>query len=56
MAMTTISNNHCFFWPDGPISLLKAKYDTSKLESAEIPTYRMRINGILTVRPINIPI
>jgi hypothetical protein len=39
----------------GPISLLKAKYETSRLAIALRPTTRMRTSGTMAVRPMNRP-
>ena len=45
----------CFFCALGPISLLKAKYDTSKLNSARIPTSKIKKSGMTAANPMNRP-
>jgi hypothetical protein len=45
----------CFFCALGPISLLKAKYDTSRLVRARTPTSRIRNRGMTAMNPINNP-
>jgi hypothetical protein len=44
--------NYCFLWAVGPISLLKAKYETSKLDSAFSPTNTMMKSGKMPMKPM----
>jgi hypothetical protein len=46
---------YCFFCAFGPISLLNAKYDTSKLVKARMPTSRMRNSGMMAAKPMKSP-
>jgi hypothetical protein len=41
-----------FFCPEGPISLLNAKYETCKLATALIPTYRIMKRRRETMSPM----
>lgn len=50
--------NYCclpLFCAAGPISLLKAMYETSRPAMAETPTQRMTTRSKLTVRPMKMP-
>lgn len=46
---------YCFLCALGPISLLKAKYDTSRLRRALMPTSRIRNSGMMAAKAMNSP-
>ena len=45
----------CFFCAAGPISLLKAMYETSRFAIALTPTDRMRKSSKVTAPPMKMP-
>lgn len=52
---STIHLIYCFFCAAGPISLLKAIYDTSSPDTALRPTYKILSNKSETLTPMKIP-